>query len=103
MNAFNRIAEPALFVQQLYAHSLSIDQSVALTQPLTEALLAEDHERVWAVHEQIRRISLSAGNRHAKGPASGGKGRHGPGRRACLSASAGVPWQRRTSLPGLAA
>jgi len=61
MNAFNRIAEPALFVQQLYAHSLSIRQSVAMTQPLTEALLAEDHERVWAVHEQICRITDEVG------------------------------------------
>ena len=61
MNAFNRIAEPALFVQRLNAHSLSVDQSVALTQLLAEALLAEEYERVWTAHEQISSLTEEVG------------------------------------------
>jgi len=57
MNAFNKHAEPILFVQQLYAHAHSVDRSVALTQLLAGALLAEDYERVQIVHEQISRIT----------------------------------------------
>ncbi len=61
MDAFDMISEPVLFVQQLCEHSHKVHQSVELLQPLAEALLAEDYEKIQTLHEQISRIREEVG------------------------------------------
>lgn len=53
MNTFDMISEPVLFIQGLYEYSHKVHQSVVLVQSVAEALLAEDHERVRVLREQL--------------------------------------------------
>jgi predicted phosphate transport protein (TIGR00153 family) len=56
MNAFDMISEPVLFVQELREYSGRVHQGVELIQSLAEALLAEDHEKIRTLHEQMSGI-----------------------------------------------
>jgi len=56
MDAFDMISEPVLFAQQLREHSNKVHQCVELIQSLADALLAEDYEKIWTLHEQMCRI-----------------------------------------------
>jgi predicted phosphate transport protein (TIGR00153 family) len=56
MDAFDMISEPVLFAQQLCEHSNKVHQSVELIPLLADALLAQDHEKMKTLHEQISRI-----------------------------------------------
>jgi predicted phosphate transport protein (TIGR00153 family) len=61
MNAFDMIAEPLLFAQQLHEHSRTVHRSVELIRPLVDALLAEDHEKIKTLQEQMAGIRAEAG------------------------------------------
>ncbi len=55
MNAFDMISEPAFFAEHLGEHSHRVHQSVELIPALADALLAQDFEKMKALHEQISR------------------------------------------------
>jgi hypothetical protein len=57
MDAFDMISEPVLFAQQWGEHSHRVYQSVELVPLLSEALLAQDEEKIKTLHEQISRIT----------------------------------------------
>ncbi len=61
MDAFDMIAEPIFFAQQLHEHSRTVRQSVELIRPLVEALLAQDHEKITTLHEQMSGLTAEAG------------------------------------------
>jgi len=56
MNAFDMISEPVLFVEALREYSGSVHRGVELIQSLADALLAEDYERIDALHTQMSQI-----------------------------------------------
>ncbi len=56
MDAFDMISEPILVGQELREHSSRVGQSVELIQSLANALLAEDYEKIRALHEQMSGI-----------------------------------------------
>jgi len=60
MNAFDMISEPVLFIEQLREHSSRVYQCVELIQSLADALLAEDHEQIRTLHEQMSEIRDAA-------------------------------------------
>jgi uncharacterized protein Yka (UPF0111/DUF47 family) len=60
MNAFDMISEPVLFAQQLCEYSEKVHRSVELIQPLTDALLIGDYEKIQALNEQMREIRSEA-------------------------------------------
>jgi uncharacterized protein Yka (UPF0111/DUF47 family) len=64
MNAFDMIAEPILFAQQLHEHSRTVRRSVELIRPLVEALLAEDHEKIGTLHEQMSGLTAETSRIH---------------------------------------
>ncbi len=53
MDAFDMLSEPVLFAQHLCEHADRVHQSVEAIPLLTEALLAEDYEKLKTLHEQI--------------------------------------------------
>jgi predicted phosphate transport protein (TIGR00153 family) len=61
MNAFDMIGEPLLLAQQLHEHANSVHRSVDLIRPLVDALLAEDHEKVKTLEEQMSGIAAETG------------------------------------------
>jgi len=56
MNAFDMISEPVLFAQELREYSSRVRQSVELIQPLADALLAEDYEKILTLHAEMSRV-----------------------------------------------
>jgi len=56
MDAFDMISEPILFIEELRVYSSRVRQSVELIQPLADAVLAQDHEKIQTLHGQISGI-----------------------------------------------
>ncbi len=56
----DRISDSLAFAEQLHKHSTKVSEAVELIQPLMDALLAQDHERLAILHGQMSRITSEA-------------------------------------------
>ena len=60
MDVIDMISGPLLFVQRLHEHSTKVHEAVELIQPLVDALLAQDHEKMETLHGQMSKITSEA-------------------------------------------
>jgi uncharacterized protein Yka (UPF0111/DUF47 family) len=58
MNAFDMISEPVLFTEQLCERSCRVLQCVDLIPSLADALLAQDDEKMTALHVQVSALRV---------------------------------------------
>jgi hypothetical protein len=60
MDAMDMTSGPLVFVQRLHEHSTKVHEAVELIQPLADALLAQDREKMVNLHGQISKIVSEA-------------------------------------------
>jgi predicted phosphate transport protein (TIGR00153 family) len=60
MDAVDMVSRLVVFAQQLHEYSKKVREGVELIQPLADALLAEDHEKIDTLREQLSEIRNEA-------------------------------------------
>jgi uncharacterized protein Yka (UPF0111/DUF47 family) len=60
MAATGSVSGPLLFAQQLHEHASKVCEGIKLIEPLAEALLVQDLEKMRILHEQVSQIADEA-------------------------------------------